>query len=104
MMESWKNEAEEKDFTIPCCMGPQTAGDYNSTPDQTQFFQTEPAGVENGICYSETYGQTFLTWYSNNLVDHGQRVLKIADEIFNPGIKIAAKVRCHGEIRLTIAG
>jgi beta-amylase len=93
MMESWKNEAEEKGFTIPCCVGPQTAGDYNSEPDQTQFFQTEPAGLKNGICYSETYGKTFLTWYSNNLVDHGQSVLKIAHEIFNPmGIKIAAKV------------
>ncbi|CAK9193641.1 unnamed protein product [Sphagnum troendelagicum] len=98
MMESWKNEAEEQGFTIPCCVGPQTAGDYNSTPEQTQFFGTD---FTNGICYSGTYGKTFLTWYSKNLVDHGQRVLKSAYEIFNPkGIKIAAKVPgihwCYG--------
>ncbi|KAH9549173.1 hypothetical protein CY35_10G005800 [Sphagnum magellanicum] len=92
MMESWKNEAEEQGFTIPCCVGPQTAGDYTSTPEQTQFFQTG-TGLTNGICYDGTYGKTFLTWYSKNLVDHGERVLKIASEIFNPkGIKIAAKV------------
>jgi len=104
MMESWKNEAEEQGFTIPCCVGPQTAGDYTSTPEQTQFFQTG-TGLTNGICYDGTYGKTFLTWYSKNLVDHGERVLKIASEIFNPkGIKIAAKVRCHREIGLTIAG
>jgi hypothetical protein len=104
MMESWKNEAEEGGFTIPCCVGPQTAGNYTSTPEETQFFQTG-AGLTNGICYSETYGKTFLTWYSKNLVDHARMVLEIANKIFKPrGVQIAAKVRCHGEIRLTIAG
>jgi beta-amylase len=103
MMESWKNEAEERRFTIPCCVGPQTAGDYNSTPAQTQFFQGG-AGLTNGISYTETYGKTFLSWYSEKLVDHGRKVLERADQIFKPvGVEIAAKVRCHGEIGLTIA-
>jgi beta-amylase len=92
MVESWKNEAEGQGFTIPCCVGPQTAGDYTSTPAQTQFFKPG-AGLTNGISYTETYGKTFLTWYSKNLVDHGQKVLEIADKIFKPvAVKIAAKV------------
>jgi beta-amylase len=85
-------------------VGPQTAGDYTSTPEETQFFQTG-AGLTNGISYTETYGKAFLTWYSKNLVDHGRRVLEIADEIFKPaGVEIAAKVRCHGQIGLIIPG
>ncbi len=104
MRKSWEDEAEEQGFTIPCCVGPQTAGDYISRPQDTQFFQPG-AGLTNGICYSETYGKTFLNWYSKNLVDHGRKVLEIADKIFKPrGVKIAAKVRCHGEIGLTLAG
>jgi beta-amylase len=92
MTTKWKNEATNQGFTIPCRVGPQTAGDYNSTPGQTQFFQTG-AGLTNGISYTETYGKAFLTWYSKNLVDHGRRVLEIADEIFKPaGVEIAAKV------------
>jgi beta-amylase len=104
MMKSWEDEATRQGLPIPCRVGPQTAGDYNSTPGQTQFFQTG-AGLTNGICYSETYGKAFLTWYSTNLVDHGKRVLQIADKIFKPsGVTIAAKVRCYGEIGLTTAG
>ncbi len=60
--------------------------------------------MTNGISYTETNGKKFLTWYSGKLVDHGRKVLEFADQIFKPvGVEIAAKVRCHGEIRLTIA-
>jgi beta-amylase len=103
MMESWKNTAEEENFIIPDRVGPQTAGDYNSTPWKTQFFQSG-AGLTNASSYTEIYGKTFLNWYSENLVDHGRKVLEIADQIFKPvGVETAAKVRCHGEIGLTIA-
>jgi hypothetical protein len=103
MTTKWGNEATNQGFTIPCRVGPQTAGDYNSRPWQTQFFQ-RGAGLTNGISYTETYGETFLNWYSEHLVDHGRKVLEIADQIFKPvGVEIAAKVRCHGEIGLTIA-
>jgi len=106
MTKSWENEAEEQGFTIPCRVGPQTAGSYKSTPDQTQFFQdqdqTKP-GLTSGICYWDNYGKAFLTWYSKNLVDHGKRVLQIAKEIFmEKNVDIAAKVRCHGEIGLKL--
>ncbi len=112
MMKSWEDEATKQGLPIPCRVGPQTAGDYTSTPDQTQFFTDETQFVKDGkdikltygICYWDKYGKAFLTWYSKNLVDHGNRVLQKATRIFQSEVKIAAKVRCHREIGLTIAG
>ncbi len=114
MMKSWEDEATKQGLPIPCRMGPQTAGNYNSTPSQTQFFRDktqtqlvndgEVINLTYGICYWDKYGKAFLTWYSKNLVDHGNRVLQTAKRIFQSEVKIAAKVRCHREIVSTVAG
>lgn len=64
---------------------PFNAGSYNSKPQDTGFFK-------DGGDYDSYYGRFFLKWYSQLLIDHGNRVLSIANKVFE-GSKIAAKVR-----------
>ncbi len=104
MMKSWEIEAWEKGFPIPCGRGPQTAGNYNSQPEQTEFFSVENKTLTDGRRYTDPYGKAFLSWYSTKLVDHGNRVLQVAKRIFGSNVEIAAKVRCHRESGSTIAG
>lgn len=42
--------------------------------------------------YDSYYGRFFLNWYSQSLVDHGDRVLALANLAFE-GTCIAAKVK-----------
>ncbi|XVF33333.1 hypothetical protein REPUB_Repub17cG0159400 [Reevesia pubescens] len=64
--------------------GPDNAGSYNSQPHETGFFC-------DGGDYDGYYGRFFLNWYSQVLVDHGDRVLSLAKLAFE-GICIAAKL------------
>lgn len=56
--------------------GPMDAGSYNSNPDETVFFR----GWDGG--WQSPYGRFFLEWYSNSLIEHGDRMLSIATSIF----------------------
>ncbi|KAG5520706.1 hypothetical protein RHGRI_033330 [Rhododendron griersonianum] len=47
--------------------GPDNAGSYNSRPHETEFFR-------DGGEYDSDYGRFFLNWYSQVLVDHGDRL------------------------------
>ncbi|KAJ7962390.1 Beta-amylase [Quillaja saponaria] len=64
--------------------GPDNAGTYNSQPHETGFFC-------DGGDYDGYYGRFFLSWYSQVLVDHGDRVLSLAKLAFE-GTCIAAKL------------
>lgn len=64
--------------------GPHNAGNYNSRPQDTGFFR-------DGGDYDSYYGRFFLKWYSNVLIEHGDRVLTLAKLAFED-VKIAAKV------------
>lgn len=64
--------------------GPDDAGSYNSEPHDTGFFR-------DGGEYDSYYGRFFLKWYSRTLIDHGDRVLALANIAFE-GTCIAAKV------------
>ncbi|XP_062090333.1 beta-amylase 2, chloroplastic [Humulus lupulus] len=64
--------------------GPDNAGSYNSTPHKTGFFR-------DGGEYDSYYGRFFLNWYSRTLIDHGDRVLSLANLAFE-GSCIAAKL------------
>lgn len=64
--------------------GPDNAGHYNSCPHETDFFR-------DGGEYDGYYGRFFLNWYSKVLIDHGDRVLGLANLAFE-GIFIAVKV------------
>ena len=64
---------------------PDNSGSYNSWPHKTGFFR-------DGGDYDSYYGRFFLNWYSKVLIDHGDRVLALANQAFE-GFPIAAKVR-----------
>ncbi|KAK9924597.1 hypothetical protein M0R45_032960 [Rubus argutus] len=65
---------------------PDNAGEYNDTPESTEFFKS------NGTYLTEK-GKFFLTWYSNKLLSHGDQILDEANKVFlGCKLKLAAKV------------
>ncbi|KAK6130504.1 hypothetical protein DH2020_035762 [Rehmannia glutinosa] len=67
--------------------GPTDAGHYNNWPEDTNFFRKEGGGWDG------PYGEFFLSWYSQMLLDHGERILQSAKSVFeNTGIKISVKI------------
>ncbi|KAH7687481.1 Beta-amylase protein [Dioscorea alata] len=66
--------------------GPHDSGYYNQFPEETGFFRREGA-------WNTDYGKFFLEWYSNMLLEHGDRILASAEEIFrDTNTKLSAKV------------
>jgi hypothetical protein len=57
--------------------GPHDAGSYNTVPDDTGFFNSW------GGNWEQPYGQFFLHWYCNALLEHGERMLVAATSVFN---------------------
>ncbi|XP_056160387.1 beta-amylase 7 isoform X2 [Syzygium oleosum] len=74
-------EARGQDFWA---RGPENAGSYNAQPQETGFFC-------DGGDYDGYFGRFFLKWYSQVLIDHGDRVLALAKLAFD-GTCIAAKL------------
>ncbi|KAG5531111.1 hypothetical protein RHGRI_025905 [Rhododendron griersonianum] len=67
--------------------GPRDAGHYNNWPEDTNFFRKEGGG------WNCPYGEFFLTWYSEMLLSHGERLLSSVKSIFdNTGVKISVKI------------
>lgn len=65
---------------------PDDAGEYNDTPEETEFFK--PNGT-----YKTDQGKFFLKWYSNKLLSHGDQILDEANKAFlGCKVKLAAKV------------
>uniref|UniRef100_A0A0E0LLU2 Beta-amylase n=1 Tax=Oryza punctata TaxID=4537 RepID=A0A0E0LLU2_ORYPU len=76
-------EAGHPEWELP----DDAAGEYNDTPEDTRFF-----AVDGGTYLTEA-GTFFLTWYSNKLLEHGDRVLDEANMAFlGCNLKLAAKV------------
>ncbi|KAF7827059.1 beta-amylase 7 isoform X1 [Senna tora] len=82
MLKSLRKAAEARGQPT-WARGPDNAGTYNSQPHETGFFC-------DGGDYDGYYGRFFLSWYSQVLVDHGNRVLSLAKLAFE-GTCIAAK-------------
>lgn len=83
LQKSRKKAAEARGHPL-WARGPDNAGHYNSKPQDTGFFR-------DGGDYDSYYGRFFLRWYSQVLLDHGDRVLSLANLAFE-GTRIAAKV------------
>ncbi|XP_045793980.1 beta-amylase 7-like [Trifolium pratense] len=83
MLKNLRKAAEARGHTI-WARGPDNVGTYNSQPHETGFFC-------DGGDYDGFYGRFFLNWYSQALVDHGNRVLSLAKLAFE-GSCIAAKL------------
>lgn len=64
---------------------PDNAGEYNDKPVSTEFFGSAE--------YLTAKGKFFLTWYSSNLLKHGDQILDEANKAFlGCSVKLAAKV------------
>eukprot|EP00257_Ricinus_communis_P024274 XP_015584440.1 beta-amylase 2, chloroplastic isoform X2 [Ricinus communis] len=83
LMRSLSKAAEARGHSF-WARGPDNAGFYNSAPHETGFFR-------DGGDYDSYYGRFFLNWYSRVLIDHGDRVLALANLAFE-GTCISAKV------------
>ena len=69
--------------------GPNDAGSYNSYPYQTGFFSD---GTTDN--YASSYGEFFIGWYSNMLIQHGDHILAAANSTFHKfGVEIAGKCK-----------
>nr|XP_043631455.1 beta-amylase 1, chloroplastic [Erigeron canadensis] len=87
MLSSLKAAAENYGKPEWGSTGPTDAGEYNNWPEDTNFFKKENGG------WNSEYGDFFLTWYSQMLLDHGERILSSTTSIFeNQGVKISVKV------------
>ncbi|KAL5573219.1 hypothetical protein UlMin_022816 [Ulmus minor] len=67
---------------------PDNAGEYNDTPDDTEFFKS------NGTYLTEK-GKFFLSWYSNKLLSHGDQILDEANKAFL-GCKLVLAIKVSG--------
>lgn len=87
MLSSLKAAAEAANKRDWGSTGPTDAGQYNNWPEDTNFFRKEGGG------WDSEYGEFFLTWYSQMLLDHGERILTSTKSVFdNTGVKISVKV------------
>ncbi|KNA20074.1 hypothetical protein SOVF_055720 [Spinacia oleracea] len=83
LMKSLEKAAEVRGH-LSWGRAPDNTGSYNSWPHKTGFFR-------DGGDYDSYYGRFFLNWYSKVLIDHGDRVLSLANLAFE-GFPIAAKL------------
>lgn len=73
--------------------GPHDAGGYNNLPHETGFFRAHLGS------WDSEYGQFFLSWYSGELVGHGDRMLRCARSVFGGGAGSgdpALAIKCAG--------
>ncbi|GMH28394.1 hypothetical protein Nepgr_030237 [Nepenthes gracilis] len=87
MLSSLKAAAESAGKAEWGHTGPTDSGHYNSWPEDTPFFRKEGGG------WNTPYGEFFLNWYSQMLLDHGERILSSANAIFgSESVKISVKI------------
>ncbi|XP_051182790.1 beta-amylase 2, chloroplastic [Lolium perenne] len=69
------------------CAGPGDSGSYNQWPEDTNFFRREGG-------WNTEYGKFFMSWYSQMLLEHGDRILSAASSVYTgvPGVKVSVKV------------
>lgn len=67
--------------------GPGDSGSYNQWPEDTNFFRREGG-------WNTEYGQFFMSWYSQMLLEHGERILSATSSVYTgtPGVKVSVKV------------
>lgn len=88
MISTWKQTSKQQQQRLGILSGNclTTLGSNNDTPEKTQFF------ADNGT-YQNEKGKFFLTWYSNKLIKHGDKILDEANKIFlGCRVQLAIKV------------
>ncbi|KNA26072.1 hypothetical protein SOVF_000790 [Spinacia oleracea] len=85
MLSHLKQYAEETGKPMWGLGGPHDVPKYDESPNANNFFK------DDGGSWETPYGDFFLSWYSHQLVEHGNRILSLASTVF-------------GEIPTTISG
>eukprot|EP00928_Gymnodinium_smaydae_P098960 TRINITY_DN9321_c0_g1_i1.p1 TRINITY_DN9321_c0_g1~~TRINITY_DN9321_c0_g1_i1.p1 ORF type:complete len:451 (+),score=90.83 TRINITY_DN9321_c0_g1_i1:49-1353(+) len=78
-LKAFAEAASKPQFSSP----PRDAGDYNSRPDDTNFFRSG---------YQTDGGRFFLDWYFKSLKTHGANVLSRARAALGQKVNLAGKV------------
>ncbi|KAK6122752.1 hypothetical protein DH2020_043505 [Rehmannia glutinosa] len=87
MLSNLKQHAEKHGNPLWGLDGPHDAPAYDNCPISGGFF------MENGGSWETPYGDFFLSWYSNQLISHGDRILSLAASAFkDASITVSAKV------------
>lgn len=89
MLSHLKQYAEERGNPLYGLGGPHDAPSYNETPNANNFFK------DHGGSWESHYGDFFLSWYSSELIAHGDRLLSLASSIFGN-----TKATIHGKVPL----
>ncbi|KAF2311005.1 hypothetical protein GH714_019016 [Hevea brasiliensis] len=69
--------------------GPHDAPSYDQMPNSNSFFK------DHGGSWESPYGNFFLSWYSSQLLSHGNRLLSLASDEFG-----GSTVTTYGEVPL----
>ncbi|CAI0626953.1 unnamed protein product [Linum tenue] len=87
MKDQLKQHAASLDNPLWGLAGPHDAPTYNQTPDSSPFFN------ELSGSWQSPYGDFFLSWYSNQLLSHGDSLLSMASDVFtNTGVTTHGRV------------
>lgn len=87
MLTHLKQHAETSGNANWGLSGPHDAPQYEQIPDSNGFFR------ENGGSWETPYGNFFLSWYSSQLLSHGDRLLAVINKAFsNSPVILSGKV------------
>lgn len=76
ILKSLKHRAGEAGQPLWGLAGPHDAPTYGQSPNSTRFFNNEEGSWES------PYAEFFLSWYSDQLLNHADRVLSMAASVF----------------------
>lgn len=77
MLSILKQHAEASGNPLWGLGGPHDAPTYDQSPNSNNFFS------DHGGSWESPYGDFFLSWYSNQLIAHGDRLLSLATSTFS---------------------
>jgi len=77
MLSILKHHAEATGNPLWGLGGPHDAPTYNESPNSNNFFR------DHGGSWESPYADFFLSWYSNQLISHGERILSLASSTFS---------------------
>ncbi|KAG9139139.1 hypothetical protein Leryth_019113 [Lithospermum erythrorhizon] len=87
MLDLLKQHAEASGNPLWGLGGPHDAAAQNESPMTTTFFK------EQGGSWESPYGDFFLSWYSGELISHGDRILSLASSTFGDSpIEVSGKL------------
>lgn len=89
MLSGLKQHAEATGNPLWGLGGPHDAPSYDQSPYSNAFFK------DHGGSWESPYGDFFLSWYSNQLISHGDRILSLASSTFGE-----TEVTVYGKVPL----